>query len=128
MIRRPPRSTRTDTLFPYPTLFRSDGGGAAGIARLLPTHRLAQGVVGALGWIGADIEVETEPRLHHGVDVERAKLAAQLHDVKRRDVDREVHAKTLPLAVGQQRRQRSEERREGKECVSTGRDRWSPSK
>src|SRR3546814_9714989 len=24
MIRRPPRSTRTDTLFPYPTLFRSE--------------------------------------------------------------------------------------------------------
>src|SRR3546814_785068 len=29
MIRRPPRSTRTDTLFPYPTLFRS----GAAIAR-----------------------------------------------------------------------------------------------
>src|SRR3546814_16910603 len=31
MIRRPPRSTRTDTLFPYTTLFRSDhvGGGEA---------------------------------------------------------------------------------------------------
>src|SRR3546814_19118323 len=34
MIRRPPRSTRTDTLFPYTTLFRSHqqprrGGGAA---------------------------------------------------------------------------------------------------
>src|SRR3546814_7360953 len=27
MIRRPPGSTRTDTLFPYTTLFRSDGGG-----------------------------------------------------------------------------------------------------
>src|SRR3546814_1490749 len=26
MIRRPPRSTRTDTLFPYTTLFRSDSG------------------------------------------------------------------------------------------------------
>src|SRR3546814_3116340 len=26
MIRRPPRSTRTDTLFPYTTLFRSDYG------------------------------------------------------------------------------------------------------
>src|SRR3546814_8647209 len=25
MIRRPPRSTRTDTLFPYTTLFRSSG-------------------------------------------------------------------------------------------------------
>src|SRR3546814_13769488 len=28
MILRPPRSTRTDTLFPYPTLFRSTGFGA----------------------------------------------------------------------------------------------------
>src|SRR3546814_10104397 len=27
MIRRPPRSTRTDTLFPYTTLFRSRGAG-----------------------------------------------------------------------------------------------------
>src|SRR3546814_8837982 len=26
MIRRPPRSTRTDTLFPYTTLFRSESG------------------------------------------------------------------------------------------------------
>src|SRR3546814_19372334 len=30
MIRRPPRSTRTDTLFPYTTLFRSRGGGHLG--------------------------------------------------------------------------------------------------
>src|SRR3546814_17780829 len=30
MIRRPPRSTRTDTLFPYTTLFRS-GQPAAGV-------------------------------------------------------------------------------------------------
>src|SRR3546814_11416205 len=29
MIRRPPRSTRTDTLFPYTTLFRSEGIAAA---------------------------------------------------------------------------------------------------
>src|SRR3546814_2231119 len=29
MIRRPPRSTRTDTLFPYTTLFRSAAGRAA---------------------------------------------------------------------------------------------------
>src|SRR3546814_666517 len=28
MIRRPPRSTRTDTLCPYTTLFRSEIGGA----------------------------------------------------------------------------------------------------
>src|SRR3546814_3887875 len=35
MIRRPPRSTRTDTLFPYTTLFRSDalddGNGRHGV-------------------------------------------------------------------------------------------------
>src|SRR3546814_12706390 len=30
MIRRPPRSTRTDTLFPYTTLFRSPRSGPAG--------------------------------------------------------------------------------------------------
>src|SRR3546814_2854572 len=35
MIRRPPRSTRTDTLFPYTTLFRSAvGGDQLGAARL----------------------------------------------------------------------------------------------
>src|SRR3546814_14934579 len=34
MIRRPPRSTRTDTLFPYTTLFRSDF--YADLRRLLP--------------------------------------------------------------------------------------------
>src|SRR3546814_20325258 len=36
MIRRPPRSTRTDTLFPYTTLFRSRGHRA----RLRPDARL----------------------------------------------------------------------------------------
>src|SRR3546814_7992298 len=30
MIRRPPRSTRTDTLFPYTTLFRSADGNGQG--------------------------------------------------------------------------------------------------
>src|SRR3546814_1657370 len=32
MIRRPPRSTRTDTLFPYTTLFRSEPVFAQGVA------------------------------------------------------------------------------------------------
>src|SRR3546814_3407979 len=34
MIRRPPRSTRTDTLFPYTTLFRSPPGGGELVAAL----------------------------------------------------------------------------------------------
>src|SRR3546814_5962512 len=36
MILRPPRSTRTDTLFPYTTLFRSDRGSAR--AQQCPPH------------------------------------------------------------------------------------------
>src|SRR3546814_11742935 len=38
MIRRPPRSTRTDTLFPYPTLFRSDGAAIRGVGVEHPVH------------------------------------------------------------------------------------------
>src|SRR3546814_13564909 len=34
MIRRPPRATRTDTLFPYTTLFRSRGRSFRTFARL----------------------------------------------------------------------------------------------
>src|SRR3546814_20706686 len=76
MIRRPPRSTRTDTLFPYTTLFRStktrgllpdwssllDKGGAgaagaiaAGEARIQDpgrTEELAENVIAsAKGWL-----------------------------------------------------------------------------
>src|SRR3546814_13182483 len=36
MIRRPPRSTRTDTRFPYPTLFRSLQHGVASSIGSLP--------------------------------------------------------------------------------------------
>src|SRR3546814_5152054 len=40
MIRRPPRSTRTDTLFPYTTLFRS--AGPRGDAHVRQDHRRQQ--------------------------------------------------------------------------------------
>src|SRR3546814_17962878 len=40
MIRRPPRSTRTDTLFPYTTLFRSAPAPASS-RKLLPSSRQA---------------------------------------------------------------------------------------
>src|SRR3546814_4994898 len=39
MIRRPPRSTRTDTLFPYTTLFRSHCAAAAGWRNQRRTRR-----------------------------------------------------------------------------------------
>src|SRR3546814_15545073 len=39
MIRRPPRSTRTDTLFPYTTLFRSSQGRNDRVGRSLAGFR-----------------------------------------------------------------------------------------
>src|SRR3546814_5575260 len=40
MIRRPPRSTRTDTLFPYTTLFRSGNMCIEGQRKNFEVHRL----------------------------------------------------------------------------------------
>src|SRR3546814_5875010 len=49
MIRRPPRSTRTDTLFPYTTLFRSAPRSRSAPAAVQPhAHRQA---VQLSGWL-----------------------------------------------------------------------------
>src|SRR3546814_4165923 len=40
MIRRPPRSTRTDTLFPYTTLFRSQTEGKRKVSRQILLYNL----------------------------------------------------------------------------------------
>src|SRR3546814_15954992 len=46
MIRRPPRSTRTDTLFPYTTLFRSISPSRVGLTRVYSKRDRAR-----LAWI-----------------------------------------------------------------------------
>src|SRR3546814_8335180 len=56
MIRRPPRSTRTDTLFPYTTLFRSGSYRAGDRRPGRPSARLQR--------LGSDRPVEAAPRLH----------------------------------------------------------------
>src|SRR3546814_2575330 len=48
MIRRPPRSTRTDTLFPYPTLFRSLPAHAA-LLFSMGSRQLADAIAARLG-------------------------------------------------------------------------------
>src|SRR3546814_12145452 len=66
MIRRPPRSTRTDTLFPYTTLFRS-----VGVERVAFVPGLAKARLG----VGAELE----PALEDGdlvVDVAALLLQA----------------------------------------------------
>src|SRR3546814_8442838 len=58
MILRPPRSTRTDTLFPYTTLFRSDLEEHGGLPRLLRLSRQPQ----ALGACRVVLRVWTKNR------------------------------------------------------------------
>src|SRR3546814_8319178 len=52
MLRRPPRSTRTDTLFPYTTLFRSRAGG--------------DDVAGLQAHEAADVADQVRHAEHHG--------------------------------------------------------------
>src|SRR3546814_16943312 len=91
MIRRPPRSTRTDTLFPYTTLFRSI------------EHRLR--VAGAHGEIFtpaaiADVHRYTKgvPRLINIV-CDRALLGAYAQNARR--ISPEIVRKAAIEAVGQ---------------------------
>src|SRR3546814_11596258 len=106
MIRRPPRSTRTDTLFPYTTLFRSL------LCLFTLTHR--QVVVGEpvpLGGLAHRLMVR-----NHADDVDRQLPDLLLVD----DVDQTM------AELRHREQDRSEERRVGKECVSTCSSRWSP--
>src|SRR3546814_9777942 len=58
MIRRPPRSTRTDTLFPYTTLFRSPLGQQ--LVQLLTDDLLDPADVAAGFHVGGDVKLATD--------------------------------------------------------------------
>src|SRR3546814_19612206 len=98
MIRRPPRSTRTDTLFPYTTLFRSV-------------------VVPMLGGqVRFDDIVLQPPAGDEGL---RIRFGLALQGLQLGELSQSLGGPAF--------RGRSEERRVGKECVSTSRSRWSQS-
>src|SRR3546814_20832634 len=106
MIRRPPRSTRTDTLFPYTTLFRSL---AAFYDQANNRLRLRFPLCGpSVFWL--DRGVCTPLQFPSGMSLIDRK-------------DRTMQNIAEFRIIG---RVRSEERRVGKECVSTFRSRWSP--
>src|SRR3546814_20003995 len=109
MIRRPPRSTRTDPLFPYTTLFRSIGAPEHG-RRAEPRRHGGFGV--AIGFI---VVRAAEQREGQGGEKENSPHDAMNARSRRRGQPRS----RLKL-------DRSEERRVGKECVSTCRSRWPP--
>src|SRR3546814_19871335 len=107
MIRRPPRSTRTDTLFPYTTLFRSQTRRSKNLAhhilRTAQPHALAGFDDRAfhIGGIGG----------HRGDDLVLARI---------------LQSARFGIGAAQAPRvaRSSDERRVGKEWVSPCRSRW----
>src|SRR3546814_10216846 len=87
MIRRPPRSTRTDTLFPYPTLFRSLVALAAG---------LGDGIAVA-GGLGLAISVDGLVGAHRNRGTGAVGAAQQVIGVgdHRREIRSEEHTSEL---------------------------------
>src|SRR3546814_3892420 len=83
MIRRPPRSTRTDTLFPYTTLFRSvrrDRVDADAVIREFQRQRARQIVEAGLA-SGVDREVRRRARRFDAADIDhRTATATADHD------------------------------------------------
>src|SRR3546814_20137301 len=68
MIRRPPRSTRTDTLFPYTTLFRSFGKGHLNTGNEVFKRRLRGGTEDEASDTGRGHQRDsngTHPRYRH---------------------------------------------------------------
>src|SRR3546814_20474899 len=107
MIRRPPRSTRTDTLFPDTTLFRS-----------------ARSHCASRGPIGDDLTPSSFRPFVPLLPQERiAALFPEKADEFHWQVGRQF-ARSSDLQDGFLLR--SEERRVGNECVSTCGSRWSP--
>src|SRR3546814_20824556 len=124
MIRRPPRSTRTDTLFPYTTLFRPP---IADVQRSLHDHLQPEAVMCVPR---QPVTRSHMQRGHHRRVVLRlSKLinrdAYTLHTALTRNM-LEIFGNVSPEFFIVYRQKRSEERRVGKECVSTCRSRWSP--
>src|SRR3546814_803210 len=61
MIRRPPRSTRTDTLFPYTTLFRSTGEQREILGRRETLRRRERGAIVGFGTSIPNYRVNSPP-------------------------------------------------------------------
>src|SRR3546814_12468281 len=113
MILQPPRANRTDNLFPYTTRFRSlpadeAPDDAIEVARALSDDELRE-------WTALSDRLLARPSF-----MERLSPSRWIASWRRRQLFKQEGLTDAP-AFG-----RSEERRVGKECVSTCRSRWSP--
>src|SRR3546814_13121183 len=119
MIRRPPRSTRTDTLFPYTTLFRSPAtptaaGSSSSPHPDDPGSMLSQEAVMPHGMTAFSLGV------HDRLDVVEIGAADSVYAPFA-----PVDAPRADAMMFQSDDLRSDERRVGNECVSSCSSRWS---
>src|SRR3546814_14759349 len=126
MIRRPPRSTRTDTPFPYTTLFRSAESGSWTFGKFLHQRRAAATDPNAIPSVRTRLRPETgEDAKGDGYDFYPGRALVEEEFAAIWEAQAPHHPDALTPEV-YQRPFRSEERRVGKECVHTSRSRWSP--
>src|SRR3546814_20656005 len=117
MLRRPPRSTRTDTLFPYTTLCRSDigskatglrDGGGQRLGRLIKRGKAVAPRGQEPPGLGHGIRpagIAVSPPRGFGIAIRKSELLLLIGGVEAQESLRPA-------------RKRSEERRVGTECVS----------
>src|SRR3546814_14272431 len=144
MLRRPPRSTRTDTLFPYTTLFRSSGiGGIFGGGDFDPPQlggcRSGRSQIAPIEGQSDDRSCQhRQPAQEIGEQEDENRNAPVDHvlplGVATQDggevdatLEDELVVCSLPFRkpVKRGHQKRSEERRVGQECGSTCRSRWA---
>src|SRR3546814_14556225 len=133
MIRRPPRSTRTDTLFPYTTLFRSrlspdvetafpfDADAAIGGDKILWDQAKLPKLVAQYRDLVARAPQLFPAHIATPEFITRFEQEAQRFLQHETTIKRFLHAAPKFIALC-----RSEERRVGKECVLTCKSRGSP--
>src|SRR3546814_3226010 len=141
MIRRPPRSTRTDTRVPYTTLFRSPHLCYAGHTDVVPIGDAAawsvdpfageirdgalygRGAVGMKGAIAAFVAAVSE---HLAGGRPHGSISLLITGDEEGDAVNGTRKVLRWLTERDETLDRSEGRRVGKECVRTCRSRWSP--
>src|SRR3546814_10695745 len=121
MIRRPPSSTRTDTLFPYTTLFRSLARGPTTCTRAADgglyfssrrsRSRGADGHRKEGGWRSEEhtSELQSLMRISYAVFCLKTKTDALTHLVHQTHIQSSALSSSHPTAVQDQRRDRSQQ-------------------
>src|SRR3546814_15642749 len=114
MIRRPPRSTRTDTLFPYTTLFRSAiGGSDAG--NIIWIHNLPNGTFDEIAAFADALQSERQGKRPFAFFVKKVAPGAITVNLVCFAAGASCYLDEIGRASCRE------------ECVSTCRSRWSPS-